>query len=272
MTLSISENLTKIAACATKVTTLFEPKTEGTKEPVPEIWFDGVDPGATKRWLAGAILMWDSANGVKFGHVPSSSAFMTNSDGHKVRVVMDGSDKGSWLGKADVMSAKVWPAVFGEERVEDGRVKKPSVGGHEVVVKPVEDRTGLKEVAWSAGGTIYGQSSIGRLAALSGYPTEDWVPMAGSPGVAGSLRLKGLEGAWLAAAGRPVEIERVALLDAVPVALLIGIRWRSSRCSPTRVESRTGGAQLGNFPSRGVKTFPRRENFPSRGGENLPSA
>ena len=81
MTLSISDYEAKIAAYATKVTTLFEPKIEGAKEPVPEIWFDGVDPGATKRWLAGAILMWDSADGVKFGHVPSTSAFKQDGDG-----------------------------------------------------------------------------------------------------------------------------------------------------------------------------------------------
>ena len=53
MTLSISDYEAKIAAYATKVTTLFEPKIEGAKEPVPEIWFDGVDPGATNKALVG---------------------------------------------------------------------------------------------------------------------------------------------------------------------------------------------------------------------------
>ena len=51
--------------------------------------------------------MWDTSDGVKFGHVPLSSSFKVDSDGHKIRVVMDGTDKGSWLGKSDFVSAKV---------------------------------------------------------------------------------------------------------------------------------------------------------------------
>ena len=39
--------------------------------------------------------MWDSADGAKFGHVPSTSAFKQGGDGFKMRVVMDGSDKGT---------------------------------------------------------------------------------------------------------------------------------------------------------------------------------
>ena len=73
MTLSVSDYRAKIAACATKATTLMNPVIKGAKEAVPEMWFGSAEEAAIKHLLAGAILVWDGSGEKKFGHVPTTS-------------------------------------------------------------------------------------------------------------------------------------------------------------------------------------------------------
>ena len=53
MTLSVSEYRAKIAACATKATTLMNPVIKGAKEAVPEMWFGSAEEATIKHVTEG---------------------------------------------------------------------------------------------------------------------------------------------------------------------------------------------------------------------------
>ena len=166
----------------------------GGSAAIPHAWMIGSEESeAMKRLWAGALIKMVNENGEYYVHVPSSGSIVRFKDDElQLRVVVDGTDSGSWFKESELAILSFWSGAMlpvGDIR----RLISPNLGGDPILFKPVQKEEDASDGMAHLSGAIAGGEPIVKTVAewaeAAGHPVGEWRPFEGANKVAPKIAI-----------------------------------------------------------------------------------